>query len=56
MRKKHRSVGYAMHKLLQCGMSSFFFIFLFFPLFKRDLGSEFELDSRSFNDYFYTLI
>jgi hypothetical protein len=26
--------------------------FLFFSLFKRDLGAEFELDRRSFNDYF----
>ena len=30
MLKKHRSVGWLIYRLLQCGMSSFFFIFLNF--------------------------
>ena len=30
MHKMHRSVGYVIYRLLHCGMSSFFLIFLIF--------------------------
>ena len=65
MRKKHRSVGCFNHKLLQCGMSSFFLFFcnLIFHLMmfiwyvfcrggeKDCINLSFGLDRATLDDY-----